>query len=123
MKCNRGMSLIELLVGMTVLGLAMTMMVALIPATATSLSQAELRTRAGALAQSELELLATRDIASLTDGPLPPVVLEDGTELRPTVSAVADGHRAMRVRVTVEWTVREVTRAQFRERVLFPVTR
>lgn len=123
MRANRGISLIELMVGMTVLGLAMTLMVALIPATATSLSLAELRTQAGALAQSELELLAARDIASLTNGPLPPVVLEDGTELRPSVSAVADGHRAVKVRVTVEWTVREVTRTQFRERILFPVTR
>ena len=119
----RGVSLIEIMVGVTVLSLAMTLMVSLIPSTASSLSLAEVRTQAGALAQSELEALSLRDLASLADGPLPPTRLENGTELRPSLKVTPAGHGALRVRVTVEWNTREVVREQFREKVLFPLER
>ncbi len=120
---NRGVSLIEIMVSMTVLGLAMTLMIALIPATATNLSLAEVRTQAGALAQSELETLASGGLSGVTSGPRPPVTLEDGTELTPVVTLTPEAHGTTRVRVTVEWTTRGVARDQFREKVVFPLPR
>ena len=120
---NRGVSLIEIMVSMTVLGLAMTLMIALIPATATNLSLAEVRTQAGALAQSELETLASKSLSGVTSGPRPPVALEDGTELTPTVNLTTEAQGTTRVRVTVKWKTRGIEREQFREKVVFPLPR
>ena len=118
-----GVSLIEIMVGMTVLGLAMTLMVALVPSTAASLNMAEARSRAGALAQAELEALSLKDLSTLSDGPLTSVTLDDGLELRPNLKLTPAGQGAIRVRITVEWTVRGVKRSQFREKILFPFPR
>lgn len=121
----RAFSLIEVILSLTVLGLALTALVGLVPAGMLNLRAAEQRTTAGQLAQSLLEEASLMDPPAIPAGARDEVELE-GITYRPRVDVGAvDAHlpKARRVRVTVQWKHGEISREVFRERVLTRVPR
>jgi len=118
---RRGISLVELIVSLTVLGLALTALVGLVPAGMLNLRAAEERTRAGDMAQSELEKLSLVDPATITVGEREPVIVdrvEYILEVALTNPLEATLPNTYRLRVTVRYQHGDIKRAVFRERVL-----
>lgn len=120
----RGVSLVESVVGATILALAAAVILSLLPSSFLSVRRSERQLQAGALAQSLLEqqkLVYFPDLVSVPT--LPSKTLEDGVELKPTLSVTGAGAGAKRVRVTVNWKERSRDFSVFRETVLAKMDR
>ncbi len=120
----RGVSLIESVVGASILALAAAVILSLLPSSFLSVRRSERQLQAGALAQSLLEqqkLVYFPDLASNPN--LPQKTLDDGVELKPALSVTGAGAGAKRVRVTVNWRERDRDFSVFRETVLAKLPR
>jgi len=115
----KGVSLVESVIGASILALAAAVILSLLPSSFLSVRRSERQLQAGALAQSWLEqqkLVYFPDLQSVAA--LPTKTLEDGVVLRPALSVTGAGSGAKRVRVTVAWVERERNFSVFRETVL-----
>lgn len=118
-----GLSLVEIIIGLSIFGLAMAMLISLIPTSSLGQQNTELRAIAGNLAQSTLEELSNK-VSSVVTAPLATVTLEDGTVLQSRVEVKEDATPGLKiVRVVVSFTKSGVTREVFRELALTETNR
>lgn len=109
---REGLSLVEVMVGLTVLLLALVLMVGLLPASTLSLKKSENRTFAGQLCQSELERRVAHQ--QLSVGTIPPSTVEhrgvsyrvEGTIAPESGSGGTALAGLFRVRVRASWRER-----------------
>ena len=121
---RRGLSLIEVIISVTILAMALTLIVGLLPGASLSNLLARQRMLAGSLAQDVLEAADKSKLDNLAPGPLDALEVE-GTEFRRQVerTPLSPPSAAVRFRVTVSWTHGEQERSVFREMVLSEVPR
>ena len=114
---KRGLSLIEVIISVTILAMALTLVVGLLPGASLSNRLARQRTLAGGLAQDVLE--------SPDRSNLPSAISLEGTDFQRQVVSTPLGppSAAVRVRVTVSWQHGDLQRSVFREMVLAEVPR
>jgi type II secretory pathway pseudopilin PulG len=117
---SRAVSLIEIMISVTLIGLSMSMVVALLPSSKLSAKLSRQRTQAGNIAQGYLEEHRA-NLGEIHAGPLSTVNLED-TEFKPNVTTETIG-QAIKVRVTVTWSHGDSTRSVFREQIFSELPR
>lgn len=113
---RRGISLLEVILSVTILGMALTLLVGLMPGASLSSRLARQRVLAGNLAQDVLEGLPRDNLGSVAGGPLDPVTVE-GTDFKRRIdlNPLPPPSLAVRVRVVVSWTHSNHDRSVFRE--------
>ncbi len=115
---DRGVSLVESLVAMTMLSLAGAALVSLLVSNRVAIRTQEQRLFAATLAATRLEAAGRGNFLSLNGEP---EVLEEGnvsyTVRSEAFEVVPPMVGVRRVRSTVAWTYRSVPRQEFRERI------
>ena len=124
MRRLRAVSLIEVILAVTVLGMALTLLVGLIPSASLSSRMARSRTLAGNLAQDVLENIDFSNAAAVLGGTLDPITLED-IEFRRRIerNPMPPPSTAVRLRVVVSWKHGRTEREVFREMVVSDIRR
>ncbi len=120
----KAVSLIEVILAVTVLGLALSLLVGLIPSASLSSRMARSRTLAGNLAQDVLESIDTSNAVAVLGGPLDPITRED-IEFRRRIERdpLPPPSTAVRLRVVVSWKHGKTEREVFREMVVSDIRR
>lgn len=116
--------MIEVILAVTVLGMALTLLVGLIPSASLSSRMARSRTLAGNLAQDVLENIDFSNAAAVLGGPLDPITRED-IEFRRRIerNPLPPPSTAVRLRVVVTWKHGKTEREVFREMVVSDIRR
>jgi len=124
MRRLRAVSLIEVILAVTVLGMALTLLVGLIPSAGLSSRMARSRTLAGNLAQDVLENIDFSNAAAMLGGTLDPITRED-IEFRRRIerNPLPPPSTAVRLRVVVSWKHGKTEREVFREMVVSDIRR
>lgn len=110
-----GFSLIETLLGASILLLAVMLSFSLLPSSWLAVNQGEQKLTAANLAQSLLEARRAASFDNLTDADLP-VVPAAGTEFKPRIKILTTADPRLKiVRVTITWTSRQIERQLVRQ--------
>ena len=121
---RRALSLLEVVLSVTILAGALTLLVGLLPSASLNSRMARERVLAGGLAQDMLESIDKGNLAALMGGPLTPLTRE-GTEFlrKLELNPFPPPSQAVRVRAVVSWRHAKQDRSVFREQVLSMVPR